>query len=201
MSLHNKNQTAKHTSQQQTIRTNHHPAHSHPMAVTANTPRGGDRPPPRKKNDHETTAKGGKSRKKRSASDDGNTADKSHTRLSTEGDEDKNEDTGTNGVPGDGECMTATNGLERLSTKGDGAMTPHDHDAETNLQKDPRGGNRPPPHKKNDPESMDKGGKSQKKRSASDEGNTVNKSHKWLSAEGHFNKKQRHRHTWSAWGW
>ena len=77
--------TAKHTSQQQTIWTDHHPGHSHPMAVTANTPRGGDPPPPRGKTNHETTAKGGDGRKKRCASDGSNTADKSHKRLSTEG--------------------------------------------------------------------------------------------------------------------
>ena len=135
-SLHNENQTAKHTSQQQTIPTNHHPAYSHPMAVTANTPRGGDRPPPHEKNDRETTAKGGKGQKKRSASNDGNTADKSHKQSSAEGDNDKNEDTGTNGAPGDGERLRVTNGRDTSSAKGDGALTPHDRDAETNLQKD-----------------------------------------------------------------
>jgi hypothetical protein len=39
-------------------------------------------------------------------------------------------------VPGDGKRLTATNGRDTSSTKGDGATTPHDSDAETNLQKD-----------------------------------------------------------------
>ena len=37
---------------------------------------------------------------------------------------------------------------------------------------------------------MAKGGKGQKKRSASNGGNTVNKSHKWSSAEGDDNKNK-----------
>ena len=101
--------TAKHTSQQQTIRTDHHPGHSHPMA---------------------------KGQKKRSANYDGNMGDKSCKRLSAEGNNDKNKDTGTNEAPGDGECLTATDGRDMSSTKDDGATTPHDCDAETNLQKD-----------------------------------------------------------------
>ncbi len=112
-----------------------------------------------------------KGQKKRSASNGGNTADKSHKRSSAEGDNDKNEDAGTNGAPGDGERMTATNVHDMSSTKGDGATTPHDCDAETNLQKDPCCGNRPPPHEKNDQESMDKVTKGQKKHSASYGGN------------------------------
>ena len=135
-SLHNKNQTAKHTSKQQTIRLNHHPAHFHSMGVTANTPRGGNQPPPRKKNGRETTAKGGKSQKKRSTSNDGNTVSKSHKRSSAEGDNNKNKDAGTNGAPGDGKCLTVTNGRDTSSTKGNNATTPHDCNAETNLQKD-----------------------------------------------------------------
>ena len=103
------------------------------MGVTANTPRGGNQPPPRKKNGRETTAKGGKSRKKRSASNDGNTADKIHKRSSAESNGNKNEDAGTNGVPGDGERMTATDGRDTSNTKGNGPMTPYDSDAETNL--------------------------------------------------------------------
>ena len=129
------------------------------MAVTANTPRGGDRPPPRGKTNHESAAKGGKGRKNHCTSNSGNTADKSHKQSSAEGDDDKNEDTGTNGAPGDGKRMTATDVLDTSNTKGDSATTPHDCDAETNLQKDPRCGNRPPLHKKNDQESMDKGRK------------------------------------------
>ena len=84
--------------------------------------------------------------------------------------------------------MTATNVCDKSSTKGDGATTPHDHDAENNLQKDPRCGNRPPPHKKNDQESMDKVTKGGKKRSASYDGNTGDKSRKRLSAEGNNDK-------------
>ena len=80
--------------------------------------------------------KGRKGRKKRSASYDGNTGDKSHKRLSAEGDEDKNKNAGTNGAPGDGKRFKATNGRDTSSTKGNGATTPHDCDAETNLQKD-----------------------------------------------------------------
>jgi hypothetical protein len=76
--------------------------------------------------------------------------------ASAEGEDDKNEDAGTNGAPGDGEHMTATNGRDTSSTKGNGAMTPQDCDAETILQKDPRGGDHPPPRKKNYRESMDK---------------------------------------------
>ncbi len=128
------------------------------MAVTANTPHGGDRPPPRGKIDHETMAKGGKGQKKRCASDGGNTTDKSHKWSSAEGDDDKNEDAGTNGAPGDGERMTTTDFRDRSSTKGNGATTPHDCDAEINLQKDPCCDDRPPLHKKNDQESIDKGG-------------------------------------------
>ena len=93
-------------------------------------------------------------------------------------------------MPGDGKRLTATNGRDTSSTKGNGATTPHDHNAETNLQKDPRGGDRPPPQKKNDCDTMAKGGKGQKKRSASNGGNTVNKSHKWSSAEGDDNKNK-----------
>ena len=52
--------------------------------------------------------------------------------------------------------MTATNVHDKSSTKGDGAMTPHDRNAETNLQRDPR------------------------KRSASYDGNTGDKSRKQL---------------------
>ncbi len=66
--------------------------------------------------------------------------------------------------------MTATDGHDTSSTKGDGATMPHDRDAETNLLKDPCGGNRPPPHEKNDREPMAKGGKNRKKRGASDNG-------------------------------
>ena len=77
-----------------------------------------------------------KGQKKRSASDGSNTTDKSHTRLSVEGDDNKNEDAGTNGAPGDGQRMTVTDVRDKSSTKGDGATTPHDSDAETNLQKD-----------------------------------------------------------------
>ena len=95
-----------------------------------------------------------KGQKKRCASDGGNTADKSHKRSSAEGDDNKNKDAGTNGAPGDGKRMTATNVCDTSSTKGDGAMTPHDCNAETNLQKDLRCGNHPPPHKKNNQESM-----------------------------------------------
>ena len=73
---------------------------------------------------------------KRSASYGGNTGDNSRKRLSVKCDEDKNKDTGTNEAPGDGECLTATNSRNTSSTKGDGATTPHDRDAETNLQKD-----------------------------------------------------------------
>jgi hypothetical protein len=137
------------------------------MAVTANTPRGGNRPPPGGKTDHETMAKEGKGQKKRCASDGGNTADKSHKRSSTEGDDDK-----------------------KSSTKGDGAMTPHDRNAETNLKKDPCCGDRPPPHKKNDQESMDKGRKGQKKHSASYDSDTADKIHKWSSAEGNDDKNK-----------
>ena len=61
---------------------------------------------------------------------------KSHKRLSAEGDNDKNKDAGTNGPPGDGKRLTATDGHDTSNTKGDSTMTPHDHDAETNLQKD-----------------------------------------------------------------
>ena len=164
--------TAKHTSQQQTIRTDHHPGHSYSMAVTANTPPRGDRPPPRRKTDSETMAKGGKGRNKRCASDGGNTADKSHKRSSAEGDNDKSK------------RMTATDVRDKSSTKGDGATTPHDHDAETNLQKDPR----PSPHEKNDQESMDKVTKGEKKRSASYSGNMGDKSRKRSSAEGYNDK-------------
>ncbi len=92
---------------------------------------------------------------------------------------------------GDGESMTATDVRDKSSTKGNGAPTPHDCDAETNLQKDPRCGNHPPPHKKNDQESMNKvtkGGK--KKRSASYDGNTRDKSHKRLSVEGNEDKNK-----------
>ncbi len=39
-------------------------------------------------------------------------------------------------MPGDGERLTATDGRNTSSTKGNGATTPHDCDAETNLQKD-----------------------------------------------------------------
>ncbi len=102
-------------------------------------------------------------------------ADKSHKRLSTEGDDNKNEDAGTNGAPGDGERMTTTNVRDKSSTKGNSATTPHDCDAETNLQKDPCCVNRPPPHKKNDQESMDKVTKDGKKHSASYDGNTEDK--------------------------
>ena len=142
------------------------------MAVTANTPPRGDRPPPRRKTDSETMAKGGKGRNKRCASDGGNTADKSHKRSSAEGDNDKSK------------CMTATDVHDKSSTKGDGATTPHDHDAETNLQKDPR----PSPHEKNDQESMDKVTKGEKKRSASYSGNMGDKSRKRSSAEGYNDK-------------
>ena len=155
--------TAKHTSQQQTIRTDHHPGHSHPMA---------------------------KGQKKRSASDGGNMANKSHKWLSAEGDDDENEDAGTKGAPGDGERMTVTDVRDKSSTKGNSATTPHDCDAETNLQKDPRCGNRPPPHEKNDQESMNKVTKGGKKRSASDGGNTANKSCKRLSGEGNNDKNK-----------
>ena len=63
-------------------------------------------------------------------------ADKSHKRSSAEGDDNKNEDAGTNGAPGDGKHLTAIDGRDRPSTKGNGATTPHDCNAETNLQKD-----------------------------------------------------------------
>ncbi len=94
-------------------------------------------------------------------------ADKSHKWSSAEGNEDKNEDAGTNRAPGDGERMTVTNVRDKSSTKGNGATTLHDCDAETILQKDCRSGNRPPPHEKNDQESMDKVTKGRKKHSAS----------------------------------
>ncbi len=84
--------------------------------------------------------------------------------------------------------MTATNVCDKSSTKGDGTTTPHDCDAETNLQRDPHCGNRPPPHEKNDQESMDKERKGQNKRSASYDGNTKDKSHKRSSAEGDEDK-------------
>ena len=74
--------------------------------------------------------------RKRSASYDGNTGDKSHKWLNAEGDGDKNKDAGTNEAPGDDECLTATDGRNTSSTKGDGATMPHDCDTETNLQKD-----------------------------------------------------------------
>ena len=77
-----------------------------------------------------------KGRKKRSANYDGNTGDKSCNRLSAEGNKDKNKDTGTNEAPGDGKRLTATDDRDTSSTKGDGTTTPHDCDAETNLQKD-----------------------------------------------------------------
>ena len=147
--------------------TDHHPWHSHPMAVTANTPCRGDRPPPRGNTEHETTAKGGKARKKHCASDGGNTEDKSHKRSSAEGGDNKNENAGTNGAPGDGERMTATDVRDKSSTKGDGVTTPHDHDAET----------------------MDKGTKGRNKRSASYDGNTVDKSHTRSSVKGDDDKK------------
>ena len=131
-----------------------------------------------------------KGRKKRSASDGGNKADKSHTRLSPEGGDNKNENADTKEAPGDGNCMTATNVHDKSSTKGNGTMMPHDRDAETNLQKDPCCGNCPPPHKKNDQESMDKVTKGGKKRSASYDGNTGDKSRKRLSAEGDNNKNK-----------
>jgi hypothetical protein len=146
------------------------------MAVTANTPRGGNQSPPRGKTDHETTAKVGKGRNKCCASDGGNMVDKSHKRSSVEGDDDKNKH------------MTATNVRDKSSTKGDGATMPHDCNAETNLQKEPRCGNRPPLHKKNDQESMDKGRKGRNKCSASYDGNTGDKSHKRSSAEGDDDK-------------
>jgi hypothetical protein len=62
--------------------------------------------------------------------------------------------------------MTATDVHDKSSTKGNGATTPHDCNAETNLQKDPR------------------------KRSASYNGNTGDKSRKWLNAEGDDNKNK-----------
>ena len=86
--------------------------------------------------------------------------------------------------------MTATSVRDKSSTKGDSATTPHDRDAETNLQKDPRCGNRPPPHKKNDQESMEKVTKGGKERSANYDGNTGDKSCKWLSAEGDNDKNK-----------
>ncbi len=61
---------------------------------------------------------------------------KSHKRSSAEGNDTKNEDAGTNGASGDGERLTATDGRDTSSTKGDSATTPHDCNAETNLQKD-----------------------------------------------------------------
>jgi hypothetical protein len=131
-----------------------------------------------------------KGRKKRSASNGGNTADKSHKQSSAEGNDNKNEDAGTNGAPGDGERMTATNVRDKSSTKGNGTMTPHDRDAETNLQKDPCCGNHPPPHKKNDQESMDKVTKGGKKRSTSYDGNKGDKSRKRSSTEGDDDKNK-----------
>jgi len=80
--------------------------------------------------------KGGKGQKKHSANYGGNTADKSHKRLSAEGDDNKNKNAGTNGAPGDGKRLTATDGHDTSNTKGNSTMTPHDCDAETNLQKD-----------------------------------------------------------------
>jgi hypothetical protein len=120
------------------MHTDHHPGHSTPMAITDNTPRRGDQPPLRGKTDHETTTKEGKAQKKRCASNSGNTADKSHKWSSAEDNDDKNEDAGTNGAPGDGERMTAADVRDKSSTKGDGAK-----------------------------ESMDKGTKGRNKRSAS----------------------------------
>jgi hypothetical protein len=131
-----------------------------------------------------------KGQKNRSASDGGNMANKSHKRSSAEGDNDKNEDAGTKGAPGDGERMTVTDVRDKSSTKGNSATTPHDRDAETNLQKDPRCGNCPPPHEKNDQEPMDKVTKGRKKRSANYNGNTGDKSHKRLSAEGNNDKNK-----------
>jgi hypothetical protein len=125
-----------------------------------------------------------------STSDGGNTADKSHKRSSVEGDNDKNEEAGTKGAPGNGKHMTATDVMDKSITKGNNATMPHDRDAETNLQKDPLCGNCPPPHKKNDQESMDKVTKGGKKRSASYSGNTGDKSCKWLSAEGNDDKNK-----------
>jgi hypothetical protein len=133
-SLHNENQTAKHTSQQQTItQTNHH-KHSQPMVNTANTPCGGNRPPLGEKNDPESMANGGKGQKKRSASNDGNMVIKSHKQSSVEGDDDKNKNAGTNGAPGDGKRLMATNGPM------------------VNTANTPRGYDRPPPTKNNDRE-------------------------------------------------
>ncbi len=96
----------------------------------------GNRPPPHKKNDQESMDKVTKGGKKRSTSYDGSTGDKGRKRLSAEGDNNKNKDTGTNEASGDGERLTATNGCNTSSTKGNGATTPHDRDAETNLQND-----------------------------------------------------------------
>jgi hypothetical protein len=61
---------------------------------------------------------------------------KSHKWSSAEGDNDENKDAGTNGAPGDGKRLMATDSRDTSSTKGNGTTTPHDCDAETNLQKD-----------------------------------------------------------------
>ena len=59
------------------------------------------------------------------------------THSSAEGDDNKNKDAGTNGAPGDGERLMATNGCDTSSTKRKGAATPHDcGNAETNEQID-----------------------------------------------------------------
>ena len=76
-----------------------------------------------------------KGQKKRCASDGGNTADKSHKRSSAEGDDNKNKDAGTNGAPGDGKPLTATDGCVSSSTKGNGTMTPHDRDQRPTYRK------------------------------------------------------------------
>ncbi len=102
---------AKHTSQQQTTkRTNHHPR-SHPMAVTAKTPRGGTPPwriEPNQPKDDGQSANDARSQKKCkgasgdtcSTNDDGKTMTKSRKRSSAEGDNDEDKSAGAKEAPG-----------------------------------------------------------------------------------------------------